>query len=96
MTPAGNKAKCLSSVNHTTKTIHHHHHYHHGLIYDLVEEAAIQNIREVEGTLEIVYNFSVFSEKRGQRMQHLVQRFHSPLTIDEIDKQKMNVILLNA
>ena len=29
MVPAGNKAKCLSSVNHTTKTIHHHHHHHH-------------------------------------------------------------------
>ena len=25
MIPAGNKAKHLSSVNHTTKTIHHHH-----------------------------------------------------------------------
>ena len=24
-----NKAKRLSSVNHTTKTIHHHHHHHH-------------------------------------------------------------------
>ena len=24
MVPAGNKAKCLSSVNHTTKTIHLH------------------------------------------------------------------------
>ena len=29
MIPAGNKAKRLSSVNHTTKTIHHHHHHHH-------------------------------------------------------------------
>ena len=29
MVPAGNKAKHLSSVNHTTKTIHHHHHHHH-------------------------------------------------------------------
>ena len=28
MVPAGNKAKHLSSVNHTTKTIHHHHHGH--------------------------------------------------------------------
>ena len=27
MVPAGNKAKHLSSVNHTTKTIHHHHHH---------------------------------------------------------------------
>ena len=26
--PGGNKTKHLSSVNHTTKTIHHHHHYH--------------------------------------------------------------------
>ena len=26
MVPAGNKAKRLSSVSHTTKTIHHHHH----------------------------------------------------------------------
>ena len=29
MVPAGNKTKRLSSVNHTTKTIHHHHHHHH-------------------------------------------------------------------
>ena len=29
MVLAGNKAKRLSSVNHTTKTIHHHHHHHH-------------------------------------------------------------------
>ena len=28
MVPAGNKAKRLSSVNHTTKTIHHHHRHH--------------------------------------------------------------------
>ena len=29
MVPAGNKAKRLSSVNHTIKTNHHHHHHHH-------------------------------------------------------------------
>ena len=29
MVLAGNKAKRLSSVNHTTKTNHHHHHHHH-------------------------------------------------------------------
>ena len=27
MVPAGNKAKRLSSANHTTKPIHHHHHH---------------------------------------------------------------------
>ena len=29
MVPVGNKAEHLSSVNHTTKTIHHYHHHHH-------------------------------------------------------------------
>ena len=29
MVKEGNKARCLSSVNHTTKAIHHHHHHHH-------------------------------------------------------------------
>ena len=29
MVPAGNKAKRLPLVNHTTKRFHHHHHYHH-------------------------------------------------------------------
>ena len=29
MVPTGNKAKPLSLVNHTTKTIHHLHHHHH-------------------------------------------------------------------
>ena len=29
MAPVGNKAKCLSSVNLTTKTIHRHHNHHH-------------------------------------------------------------------
>ena len=29
MVPAGNKAKCLLSVNRTTKANYHHHHHHH-------------------------------------------------------------------
>ena len=32
MVPVGNKAKGLSSVENTTKTIHHHHHLHHKMI----------------------------------------------------------------
>ena len=28
MVPAGNKSKRLSSVNHSTKTIHHYHRHH--------------------------------------------------------------------
>ena len=32
MVSARNKAKRLSSINHTTKTIYHHHHRHHELL----------------------------------------------------------------
>ena len=38
MVPAGNKAKHLSSVNHTTKKIHHHHHHHKNLIFDQLRD----------------------------------------------------------
>ena len=37
MFPAGNKAKRLSSVNHTTKTIHHHHQKYY--TYTILEES---------------------------------------------------------
>ena len=35
MVPAENKAKRLSSVNHTARTIHHHHH-HQGSLKDKI------------------------------------------------------------
>ena len=35
MVPAGNKAKWLSSVNHTTITIHHHHHHQNERTYKI-------------------------------------------------------------
>lgn len=36
---------------------------------ELDEEAAIPDVKEVEGTLEILHKFSIFSEKRGQGIQ---------------------------
>ena len=53
MVPAGNKAKRLSSVNHTTKTIlHHHHHHHHHVIngktfYDQEVESNIKRYDQI-------------------------------------------------
>ena len=42
---AGNKAKRLSSVNHTTKTIlHHHHHHHHHHHRPLIGQVIIEYI----------------------------------------------------
>ena len=46
MVPAGNKAKRLSSVNHTTKTIHHHSSIHECtlLILEWVNYSQLQSI----------------------------------------------------
>ena len=44
--PAGNKAKHLSSVNHTTKTNHHHHH-HHRLCWKTIESGGCYWVKHV-------------------------------------------------
>lgn len=51
------------------------------------------DVREVEGALETLHNFSVFSEKRGQEMQDLVIEFQILLHLDKIDKLKRWSIL---
>ena len=43
MVPAGNKAKRLSSVNHTTKTIHHHHHHHLHRVHKFSLSSTLRN-----------------------------------------------------
>ena len=48
MVPAGNKAKRLSSVNHTTKTIHHHHHHHHHHQLWVKIKATVDNLGPVK------------------------------------------------
>ena len=47
MVSAGNKAKRLSSVNHTIKTIHHHHHHHHNHNHHKLLECA-SNVGQVD------------------------------------------------
>ena len=42
MVPAGNKAKRLSSVNHTIKTIHHHLH-HHNVNKNFSQDVSVSN-----------------------------------------------------
>ena len=41
MVPAGNTAKSLSLVSHTTKIIHHHHHHHQWLKVNYLLEVAV-------------------------------------------------------
>ena len=43
MVPVGNKPEHLSSVNHTTKTIHHHHRHHH-MIPDILSNKKLNPI----------------------------------------------------
>ena len=46
MVPAGNKAKRLSSVNHTAKTIYHHHLHHHRHHHLLLTNRQVANFRK--------------------------------------------------
>ena len=60
---AGNKAKCLSSVNHTTKLTHHHHCQINSCGgYDDV----FYQIRLSRGIPHLSYNFIPFQEVEKQ------------------------------
>ena len=54
MVPAGNKAKRLSSVNHTTKTIHHHHHQITEILKQVITPTAEEN-KKLREDLHIAY-----------------------------------------
>ena len=52
--------------------------------------------RNVEHSLEILKNLSLFSEKRGDQMQDLINKFETLLTRDNVEKckqVKLRVIL---
>ena len=63
MVRAGNKAKRLSSVNHTTKTIHHHHrrHNHHSSFKLLCNQ---------EPVLPIDVKYNLLSTENSNRDGH--------------------------
>ena len=69
MVPAGNKAKRLLSVNHTTKTIHHHHHHHHHQSYEVIVNKTVkkqtnklQNIFSILSVHHSAINKCVFTK----------------------------------
>ena len=70
--PAGNKAKRLSSVNHTTKAIHHHHHHHHHhhyhhCIHKVMPTYILINVQYLQN---IVFSFEIGSN--GQNISRLL------------------------
>ena len=58
------------------------------VIEDHDEELVATNIKDVENSLEILKNLSLFSEKRGDQMQDLINKFETLLTRDKEEKCK--------
>ena len=57
-------------------------------IEDDDKELVAPSTRDVENSLEILKNLSLFSEKRGDQMQDLINRFETLLTRDKVKKCK--------
>ena len=57
-------------------------------IEDHDKELVALSTRDVENSLEILKNLSLFSEKRGDQMQDLINKFETLLTRDKVEKCK--------
>ena len=57
-------------------------------IEDDDEELVSPSTRDVKSSLEVLKNLSLFSEKRGDQMQDLLDKFVSLLTTDKVEKCK--------
>ena len=58
------------------------------VIEDHDEELVATNAKDVENSLEILKNLSLLSEKRGDQMQDLINKFETLLTRDKEEKCK--------
>ena len=72
MVPAGNKAKRLSSVNHTIKTIHHHHQF--------ISKSSVRRLNKKKNLhcykrLKTPQVNSTCRKRRVERAEKLLQRF---------------------
>ena len=75
MVLVGNKVKRLSSVNHTTKTMHHHHHHHHHHYHQLLslkEKSIFWNWNYSDHFYQI---FSIL-KNRYEQMSHKIITYH--------------------
>ena len=63
MVPAGNKAKRLLSVNHTTKTNHHHYHHHHHQEYSI--DQTCMHVDDGDECSILLVNFGPVGEKNS-------------------------------
>ena len=57
-------------------------------IEDDDKELVALSTRDVENSLETLKNLSLFSEKKGDQMQDLINKFETLLTRDKVEKYK--------
>ena len=62
-------------------------------IEDDDEEFVALSIRDVENSLKILENLSLFGEKRGDQMGDLINKFETLLTRDKVEKCKQVKIM---
>ena len=67
--PAGNKAKCLSLVNHTTKSTHHH----HCEIKSCGEGEVFYQLHLSRGIPHLSYNFIPLQEVEKQERTNFLR-----------------------
>ena len=75
MVPAGKKAKRLSSVNHTTKTIHHHHDPDPTMMATTWATKANSNTRDLGQKSSIQYFITI--NKHAKKKTFLAANFHN-------------------
>ena len=81
--PDWKKAQHLSSVNHTSKTIHHHHHYHHFIP---------QNYCKVPKTIRLnVKLYFVMKIPNRQELQQIVSNHLSNIDLKDFMKQYFRI-----
>ena len=86
MVPAGNQAKRLSSVNHTTITNHHYHHHHHHQLTIL----SFGNFFKA-ASASVIILFQVSSSMKNSFARLI---FFDILNIDNIQWKTKNVYIL--
>ena len=57
-------------------------------IEDDAKKLVVPSTRDLENSLEILKNLSLFSEKRDDQMQDLINKFETLLTTDKVEKCK--------
>ena len=93
MVPAGNKAKDLLLVNHTTKIIHHHHHHHHLLCMMLMGSFKYNELNKKKNCC---FCFPLRQNKKNKILDMNNFAFHKKWLFDFLSKSRGSIMWLKA